>query len=186
MIRGPYDVILALSVTKWIQLNWGDLGILRFFDRIRCLLRAPGGRLILEPQPFSSYRKKKSHSLWKLHRENLKALCISPNNYPAILLQMGFASVELIQPTATVTPPTANEATSPNNNNSSSSSSSSSSSNPPMCALAKEKNVGFSRQIFVCTMGDPRSSPTIEAILEEYRAKGPVLDRLALMEGYTA
>ena len=56
--REEYDVILALSLTKWIHLNNGDTGLKRFFRRIFNHLR-PGGKLILEPQPWSSYKKKK-------------------------------------------------------------------------------------------------------------------------------
>ena len=51
-------MILALSITKWIHLNWGDVGIKRFFQKVYHHLR-PGGRFILESQPFSSYSKKK-------------------------------------------------------------------------------------------------------------------------------
>ena len=53
-----YDVILALSITKWVHLNWGDAGIRRMFRKIYSHLR-PGGRLVLEPQPFASYARKK-------------------------------------------------------------------------------------------------------------------------------
>lgn len=53
-----YNVILALSLTKWVHLNWGDSGIKRMFKRVYSSL-LPGGMFILEPQPFSSYDKKK-------------------------------------------------------------------------------------------------------------------------------
>lgn len=53
-----YDVILALSLSKWIHLNWGDDGIKRFFKKVYHHLR-PGGKFILEPQPFKCYSKKK-------------------------------------------------------------------------------------------------------------------------------
>lgn len=53
-----YDVILALSLTKWVHLNWGDAGIKRLFQRVYRHLR-PEGKFILEPQPFNSYTRKK-------------------------------------------------------------------------------------------------------------------------------
>jgi 7SK snRNA methylphosphate capping enzyme len=50
------DTILCLSVTKWVQLNWGDEGLEKLFKRVHQLLR-PGGTFVLEPQPWKSYRQ---------------------------------------------------------------------------------------------------------------------------------
>uniref|UniRef100_A0A0K0FQ82 RNA methyltransferase n=1 Tax=Strongyloides venezuelensis TaxID=75913 RepID=A0A0K0FQ82_STRVS len=52
-----YDIILALSITKWIHLNFGDGGMKRFFKRIFAHLN-PGGKLVLEAQEFKGYSKK--------------------------------------------------------------------------------------------------------------------------------
>ncbi|TNY22638.1 Bicoid-interacting protein 3-domain-containing protein [Rhodotorula diobovata] len=54
--REGYDVILALSITKWIHLRSLNVGLLTFFRRCFDAL-LPGGRLVLEPQPFSTYAR---------------------------------------------------------------------------------------------------------------------------------
>eukprot|EP00064_Thunnus_orientalis_P023090 superscaffoldBa00008402_g23317 len=59
--RGQYDVIMCLGVTKWVQLQSGDGGVVRLFRRAYQSL-SPGGLLILEPQPWSRYSHSKRAS----------------------------------------------------------------------------------------------------------------------------
>ncbi len=52
---GSADTIMCLSVTKWVHLNAGDAGLLAMFAKFAATL-SPGGLLVLEPQPWRSYR----------------------------------------------------------------------------------------------------------------------------------
>ncbi|KAA0706439.1 7SK snRNA methylphosphate capping enzyme [Triplophysa tibetana] len=93
--REEYDVILCLSLTKWVHLNFGDAGIQRLFHRIyRHLL--PGGLLILEPQPWSSYSRRKR--LTKSTHRNYSSIRLKPDHFSSYLTSdVGFSCYELLE-----------------------------------------------------------------------------------------
>uniref|UniRef100_A0A915Q6R6 RNA methyltransferase n=1 Tax=Setaria digitata TaxID=48799 RepID=A0A915Q6R6_9BILA len=95
-VKEEYDVIMALSITKWIHLNWGDVGIKRFFKRVYRHLR-PGGLFILEPQSFETYKKRAK--LTKSINEMYKTIEFMPNAFQEYLItDIGFDSCKHIDP----------------------------------------------------------------------------------------
>lgn len=92
--RPEYDVILCLSVTKWVHLNWGDPGLKRLFKRAYRHLR-PGGLFILEPQPWESYsrRKKITDNMYR----NYNNIRLKPDQFTSYLTsEVGFISYEYL------------------------------------------------------------------------------------------
>uniref|UniRef100_A0A8R1TK82 RNA methyltransferase n=1 Tax=Onchocerca volvulus TaxID=6282 RepID=A0A8R1TK82_ONCVO len=95
-VKEEYDVIMALSITKWIHLNWGDVGIKRFFKRVYRHLR-PGGLFILEPQNFETYKKRAK--LTKDINEIYKTIEFMPNAFQEYLIvDIGFDFCQHIDP----------------------------------------------------------------------------------------
>ena len=81
----------SFSITKWIHLHHGDQGISSFFQRAHRVLK-PGGTLLVEPQAWETYGKARRMDA-KL-RENAKHLRLRPQDFPALLGQLGFGPPE--------------------------------------------------------------------------------------------
>jgi 7SK snRNA methylphosphate capping enzyme len=72
---GQWDVIMLLSVVKWLHLNNSDAVLVELFRRLFKIV-VPGGFLVLEPQDWANYKRaaKKCPSL----RESFKKLELRP------------------------------------------------------------------------------------------------------------
>ena len=86
-----YDIITCLSVTKHIQLEGGDAALRRLFHRVHAQLR-PGGRFILEPQAWRTYRKRKHASVES--QSNYALLKLRPPFKEVLMNEVGFESVQ--------------------------------------------------------------------------------------------
>ncbi|KAK2467616.1 hypothetical protein APHAL10511_000471 [Amanita phalloides] len=82
-----YDVVMALSLTKWVHLNKGDEGLERLFRRVYRVLRS-GGTFVLEPQPWETYAKAKRQQ--PRLRETGHVLQLHPDEFPELLESIGF------------------------------------------------------------------------------------------------
>uniref|UniRef100_K3X3X7 RNA methyltransferase n=1 Tax=Globisporangium ultimum (strain ATCC 200006 / CBS 805.95 / DAOM BR144) TaxID=431595 RepID=K3X3X7_GLOUD len=90
-----YDFITCFSVTKWIHLFHGDDGIKKVFAQVFALL-APGGRFIVEPQPWKSYHKRKFTS--EVTATNYQKIQLRPKDFPAFLVDtIGFKKCTFLQ-----------------------------------------------------------------------------------------
>lgn len=72
---GEWDVVMLLSVVKWLHLNNSDAVLVELFRRLFEIV-APGGYLVLEPQDWANYKRaaKKCPSL----KESFKKLELRP------------------------------------------------------------------------------------------------------------
>eukprot|EP00794_Sanderia_malayensis_P015219 gene15219-16793_t len=94
-IKPEYDLILCLSITKWVHLNWGDDGLKKMFKKMFRSLKSDG-KLVLEPQPWKSYSKKKN--LTQSIREAFDSIKFKPDQFINYLLspEVGFAKSQLL------------------------------------------------------------------------------------------
>lgn len=88
--RGQWDVVLLLSVIKWLHLNSSDAVLVALFRRLFEVV-VPGGFLVLEPQDWANYKRavKKCPSL----RENFRKLLLRPP-FTETLIEAGWEEVD--------------------------------------------------------------------------------------------
>ena len=86
-----FDVVSCFSTSKWVHLNFGDAGLMRLFARAFACLRR-GGRFLLEPQPWSSYRKRATLS--PTIARHFREIQIRPPQFTELVLSVGFSSAE--------------------------------------------------------------------------------------------
>jgi len=95
MLPERFDVITLLSVTKWVHFAHGDWGIRRLFKR--CVKRLkPGGTLVLEPQEWHSYRKKRGVSAEI--SQTVASIELRPQDFPKYLEELGLQRQSTIEP----------------------------------------------------------------------------------------
>lgn len=96
--RGSFDIVLCLSVTKWVHLHGGDDALKRLFARMRDCLR-PGGVLVLEPQPIRSYKRARQKKIGGANRNFRDDLKLRPDQFKEYLLgeEGGFESAHMLR-----------------------------------------------------------------------------------------
>lgn len=90
---GTFDVILLLSITKWLHLQHGDAGLMLLFLSLFDLL-PEGGMLVIEPQEWANYRRAVSKN--KALRPVFKGLELRPN-FENELTGVGFVLEKVIE-----------------------------------------------------------------------------------------
>jgi 7SK snRNA methylphosphate capping enzyme len=89
-----FDVILCLSVSKWVHLNGGDDAVRALFRKCFAQL-APGGIFVFELQPWSSYRAYKH----MFPAERVAALRFRPSDFHSYLMSdaIGYADSRALE-----------------------------------------------------------------------------------------
>lgn len=90
-----FDTIICLSTTKWIHLNFGDLGLKALFLKAYEQLEK-GGIFIVEGHPWKSYKKKKN--MCDKFKENFNKIKLRPHLFKEYLQKIGLRHITTFMP----------------------------------------------------------------------------------------
>ncbi|KAI1708244.1 bicoid-interacting protein 3 (Bin3) domain-containing protein [Ditylenchus destructor] len=95
-VSEEWDIITAISIVKWVHLNWGDIGLKRFFKRIFRNLTAQG-RLIVNFENYDAYRRCRNKMTPEMEK-NFEQMSLLPEKYCDYLLssELGFSHHEVL------------------------------------------------------------------------------------------
>ncbi|KAI1730527.1 bicoid-interacting protein 3 (Bin3) domain-containing protein [Ditylenchus destructor] len=95
-VSEEWDIITAISIVKWVHLNWGDRGLKRFFKRIFRNLTAQG-RLIVNFENYDAYRRCRNKMTPEMEK-NFQQMSLLPEKYCDYLLssEIGFSHHEVL------------------------------------------------------------------------------------------
>uniref|UniRef100_UPI00358F5034 7SK snRNA methylphosphate capping enzyme-like n=1 Tax=Myxine glutinosa TaxID=7769 RepID=UPI00358F5034 len=94
--EATFDLVLCLNVTKWIHLCGGDTALRNTLLGLAQRTR-PGGRLVLQAQPLSSYARHRHCTETILG--NYQGLKLYPDSFDSLLLspEAGFCSCQILK-----------------------------------------------------------------------------------------
>eukprot|EP01024_Parvocaulis_polyphysoides_P068110 TRINITY_DN8252_c1_g1_i1.p1 TRINITY_DN8252_c1_g1~~TRINITY_DN8252_c1_g1_i1.p1 ORF type:complete len:589 (-),score=131.48 TRINITY_DN8252_c1_g1_i1:90-1856(-) len=92
-----FDVILCLSVMKWIHFHHGDAGVKNLFNYLGEIIKQ-NGILLLEYQELSTYRTDIKKCRGYLKYDKMDQFKFTPDQFvPFLLTEVGFEQVEIMQ-----------------------------------------------------------------------------------------
>uniref|UniRef100_A0A8C4NF32 RNA methyltransferase n=1 Tax=Eptatretus burgeri TaxID=7764 RepID=A0A8C4NF32_EPTBU len=94
--EATFDLVLCLNLTKWIHLCGGDTALRNTLLGLAQRTR-PGGRLVLQAQPLSSYARHRRCTETILR--NYQGLKLHPDSFDSLLLspEAGFCSCQILK-----------------------------------------------------------------------------------------
>ena len=93
-----FDTIICLSTTKWVHLNFGDIGLKALFLKAYEQLEQDG-IFIVEGHPWKSYKKKKN--MCAKFKDIFNGIQLRPHLFKEYLQRIGLRHITTFMPSET-------------------------------------------------------------------------------------